>query len=146
MTTFLAMPSVGSCIPTTTNPTASGPIAISKPVGQGPLASNKPDDVKTIQEALNQVTVKGLPGGPIPFLVVDGIKGSKTQAAILTFQQVQVKSINPDGLIEPGGKTVLRLNELVAPKSKFDLNEKLADALPLVRAGVAAAVRKGPPA
>ena len=140
MTTFLAMLSVGSCIPTTTVPTASGPIAISKPVGQGPLASNKADDVKTIQEALNQVTVKGLPGGPIPFLVVDGVKGPKTQAAILNFQQAQVKSIHPDGLVEPTGKTILRLNELVAPVSKFDLNAKLAEALPLVRAGLAAAI------
>jgi hypothetical protein len=110
-------------------------------VGQGPLARNLPDDVKTIQEALNQVTVKGLPGGPIPFLVVDGVKGPKTQAAILKFQQVQVKSINPDGLVEPGGKTILRLNELVAPISKFDLNAKLATALPILRAGLAAAIR-----
>ena len=59
MSGFLVMPAVGSCIPTSTFPTGTGPIAISKPVGQGPLARNLPDDVKTIQEALNQVTVKG---------------------------------------------------------------------------------------
>jgi peptidoglycan hydrolase-like protein with peptidoglycan-binding domain len=142
MSIFLVMPAVGSCIPTSTLPTGgAGPIAISKPVGQGPLARNLPDDVKTIQEALNQVTVKGVAGGPIPFLVVDGIKGPKTQAAINQFQQVQVKTIRPDGLVEPGKQTILRLNEIVAPVSKFDLNAKLATSLPLVRAALAAAIQ-----
>ena len=138
---ILVMPNVGSCIPILTLPAGGGPIAISKPVGQGPLARNLPDDVKTIQEALNQVTVKGEPGGPLPFLVVDGIKGPKTQDAIIKFQQVQVKSINADGTVEPGKQTILRLNELVAPISKFDLNAKLATSLPLVRAGIAAAIQ-----
>ncbi len=141
MAGFLVMPTVGSCIPTATLPTGTGPIAISKPVGQGPLARNLPDDVKTIQDALNQVTVKGEPGGPMPFLVVDGIKGPKTQAAIIKFQQVQVKAIHADGTVEPGKQTILRLNELVAPISKFDLNAKLATSLPLVRAALAAAVQ-----
>jgi peptidoglycan hydrolase-like protein with peptidoglycan-binding domain len=141
MSGFLVMPTVGSCIPTSTLPTDSGPIAISKPVGQGPLARNLPDDVRTIQDALNQVTVKGEAGGPMPFLVVDGIKGPKTQAAILKFQQTQVKGIRADGTVEPGKKTILRLNEIVAPISKFDLNAKLATSLPLLRAALAAAIR-----
>lgn len=141
MAGFLVMPTVGSCILTSTLPTGTGPIAISKPVGQGPLARNLSDDVKTIQDALNQVTVKGELGGPMPFLIVDGIKGPKTQAAILKFQQVQVKSIRADGTVEPGKQTILRLNELVAPISKFDLNAKLATSLPLVQAALAAAVQ-----
>jgi peptidoglycan hydrolase-like protein with peptidoglycan-binding domain len=141
MSRFLVMPAVGSCISTSTLPTgAAGPIAISKPVGQGFLARNLADDVKIIQAALNAVTVNGHVGGPIPFLSVDGIKGPKTQAAINTFQRLQVKMITPDGVVEPGKKTILRLNELVAPLSKFDLNAKLAVSLPLVRAGLAAAV------
>ena len=138
----LIMPQVGSCIvglPASRN--GSGPIAISKPVGQGGTARNLPEDVRTIQDALNQVTVKGFAGGPMPLLAVDGIKGPKTQAAIFNFQKVQVKSINPDGLVEPGGKTILRLNELVAPVSKYDLNAKLATALPLVRAALLAAIQ-----
>lgn len=138
---FLVMPTVGSCIPTLTLPTDTGPIAISKPVGQGPFARNLPDDVRTIQEALNQVTVKGAVGGAVPFLVVDGIKGPKTQAAIIRFQQVQVMGKRADGTIEPGKQTILRLNEIVAPISKFDLNAKLATSLPLVRVGLAAAVQ-----
>ncbi len=142
MGNFLVMPAVGSCISTSTLPTgAAGPIAISKPVGQGQLARNLPDDVKTIQEALNQVTVMGVAGGPMPFLAVDGIKGPKTQAAILNFQRVQVKGINADGLIEPGKKTILRLNEIVAPISKFDLNAKLAASLPLVRTALATTIQ-----
>lgn len=76
----------------------------------------------------------------MPLLVVDGMKGPKTQSAIIKFQQTQVKLRNVDGLIEPGGKTILRLNELVAPVSKFDLNAKLATALPLLRASLAAAI------
>lgn len=139
MPRVLVMPAVGSCVPLTSAPT-TGPVAISKPVGQGPLARNVTDDVKTIQEALNQVTVKGEVGGPMPFLKVDGIKGPKTQAAIIEFQRRQVTSIIPDGVIEPGKKTILRLNEIVAPISKFDLNAKLAAALPLVRTALASAI------
>jgi hypothetical protein len=141
MSTILVMPALGSCISTSTLPKSSGPIAITKPVGQGPSSRNLPEDVNTIQEALNQVTVKGCAGGPVPLLAVDGSKGPKTQSAIFKFQQTQVKSINADGLIEPGGKTILRLNELVAPVSKFDLNEKLAAALPLLRTSLAAAIQ-----
>ena len=40
---------------------------------QGPLARNLSDDVKTIQQALNRVALKGEPGGPVPLLAVDGI-------------------------------------------------------------------------
>jgi peptidoglycan hydrolase-like protein with peptidoglycan-binding domain len=49
----------------------------------------------------------------MPFLVVDGIKGPKTQAAIIKFQQVQVKAIHADGTVEPGKQTakVLRLSD-----------------------------------
>lgn len=138
---FLLMPNVGSCIPTATMPTGTGPIAISKAVGQGPTARNLSDDVKTIQDALNQVTVQGHAGGPMPLLAVDGIKGPKTQTAITRFQQVQVSSIHADGTVEPGKQTILRLNELVAPVSKVDLNAKLATSLPLVQAALAAAIR-----
>src|SRR5262249_12446136 len=60
--------------------------------------------------------------------------------AILKFQQVQVKAIHADGTVEPGKQTILRLNEIVAPISKFDLNAKLATSLPLVRAALAAAI------
>src|SRR5215831_17473617 len=126
MSLFLMMPAVGSCIPALTLSTGVGPIAISSPVGQGALARNIPADVKTIQEALNQVTVKGEVGGPMPFLGVDGIKGPKTQAAILNFQQVQVRSNRADALIEATKQTILRLNDIAAPISKCERSAKLA--------------------
>ncbi|BCW89701.1 hypothetical protein sos41_28670 [Alphaproteobacteria bacterium SO-S41] len=140
----LVMPHVGSCLPADL---AGGggagdvmPISITKPVGQGPLARNLPEDVRTIQDALNQVTQKGIAGGPVPLLVVDGLIGPKTNAAILKFQREQVKTINPDGLVEPGKQTILKLNELVAPISRADLNAKLAKALPIAKAALAAAI------
>ena len=90
-------------------------IAINQPVGRGSLARNKPDDVRTIQDALNRVTVANAAGGPMPFLAVDGICGPKTNAAIARFQQVQLKIF--DGVIEPNKKTILKLNEILEPVS-----------------------------
>lgn len=139
----LVMPAVGSCLPAGAASGGEGditPIAITKPVGQGPLARNLPEDVRTIQDALNQVTAKGETGGPMPPLVVDGLIGPKTNGAIVKFQRERVKTINPDGLVEPGKQTILKLNEIVAPVSKFDLNAKLAVALPIARASLAAAI------
>src|SRR5262249_4162131 len=140
MPRFLVMPSSGSCLSMTELP-PPGRIAIFEAVGQGPPAPNPPSHVKTIQDALNQLTVRRRLGGPLPFLAVDGLVGPKTRAAILHFQQVQVPSIHADGLVEPTKQTIKRLNEIVAPASEFDLNAKLATALPLVRAALAAAVQ-----
>lgn len=140
MPRFLVMPSFGSCLSVTELP-PSGRIAIFEAVGQGFLARNRPSDVKTIQEALNQVTVLSQRGGPLPFLAVDGLVGPKTLAAILNFQKVQVTSIHADALVEPNKQTIKRLNEIVEPASEFDLNAKLAIALPFVRTALAAAVQ-----
>jgi len=137
---WLIMPAVGSCqlVPLLSSG-ATGPVAISQPVGRGPLARNRPDDVRVIQDALNQVTVKGVVGGPLPFLAVDGICGPKTNAAIAHFQQVQLKIF--DGVIEPNKKTIARLNEIVDPVSDDDLKAKLRLALPLVGQAINAALR-----
>ena len=67
---WLVMPASGSCqlLPGVSS-ASSGLIAINQPVGRGPLArSNKADDVRTIQDALNRVTVANVAGGPMPFL------------------------------------------------------------------------------
>jgi peptidoglycan hydrolase-like protein with peptidoglycan-binding domain len=135
---WLVMPASGSCqlLP---GLLSSGPIAISQPVGRGPLARNKPDDVRTIQEALNRVTVAGAAGGPMPFLVVDGIVGPKTNAAIARFQQVQLKIF--DGVIEPNKKTILKLNEILETVSDDDLKAKVRLALPIVARAIEAALR-----
>jgi peptidoglycan hydrolase-like protein with peptidoglycan-binding domain len=142
---WLGMHSVGSCRPqpflaadVTAGAGGGGPIQISKPVGRGPLARNQADDVRIIQDALNRVTVKGVAGGPMPFLKVDGIIGPKTQAAIDRFQQVQLKIF--DGVIEPNKKTIVRLNQVLQTVTPEDLRLKLAAALPLVAQGFTAAV------
>jgi peptidoglycan hydrolase-like protein with peptidoglycan-binding domain len=128
---WLVMPASGSCqlLPGVSSASA-GPIAINQPVGRGPLARNKPDDVRTIQDALNRVTVANAAGGPMPFLAVDGICGPKTNAAIARFQQVQLKIF--DGVIEHNKKTILKLNEILEPVSDEDLKAKVRLALPPV--------------
>jgi peptidoglycan hydrolase-like protein with peptidoglycan-binding domain len=137
---WLVMPASGSCqlLPDLSSP-SSGPIAISQPVGRGPLARNNSDDVRTIQDALNRVTVAGAAGGPMPFLKVDGICGPRTNAAIARFQQVQLKIF--DGVIEPNRKTILKLNEILETVSDDDLKAKVRLALPIVARAIAAALR-----
>ena len=136
---WLVMPAAGSCqlLPGLSG-AASGPIAISQPVGQGRLARNKPDDVSTIQDALNQVTVAGKAGGAFPFLKVDGKCGPKTNAAIVRFQQAQLGFF--DGVIEPGKKTIAKLNEILSPLTDDDLRAKVRPALPIVGRAIAAAL------
>ena len=137
---WLVMPASGSCqlLPSDSS-ASSGPIAISQPVGRGPLARNKPDDVRIIQEALNRVTVAGEPGGSIPFLLVDGLCGPKTNAAIARFQQVQLKIF--DGVIEPNKKTIIKLNQILKTVSDDDLKTKVRLALPIVGQAIEAALR-----
>lgn len=137
------MPSEGSCQSKDLSlAVSSGAIVetvfISKPVGQGLLARNLPDDVKAIQSALNEVTVKGVTGGPMPFLKIDGLMGPKTQTAINNFQRIQLKIF--DGVIEPNKNTLKRLNEIVAPVSEEDLRRKVALALPIALQSIRAAI------
>jgi hypothetical protein len=88
-------------------------IAITSAVGRGtpPRCRNLPEDVRTIQAALNRFTP--LEGGPAPLLVVDGICGPKTRAAIDHFQKKwALKPKNwkvPDGIVDPVGPTIDRL-------------------------------------
>lgn len=137
---WLVMPSVGSCnsVPLVSSGTSAGSIAINLPVGVGPMARNKSDDVRVIQDALNQVTLKGAAGGTLPFLKVDGIIGPKTNAAISRFQQVQLQIF--DGVIQPQKKTILRLNEIIDPLSDEDLRIKVRQAVPIVGQSIAAAL------
>lgn len=82
---------------------------IAAAVGSG--GQNRSADVKTIQEMLN----KALPnwGGPSPKLATDGICGNLTKNAIRRFQEVQLGTyFFPDGRVDPGGKTLRRLNHI----------------------------------
>src|SRR5260370_5233065 len=126
---WLVMPAVGSCqLLPLLSAGFTRPVAISAPVGRGPLARNHAGDVRTIQDALNQVTVAGAAGGPIPFLAVDGICGPRTNPAIARFQQVQLQIF--DGVIEPNKNTIVRLNEIIDPPSDDQLTVKDPQALP----------------
>ena len=86
------------------------PISINRPVGRGDprLVPNLPNDVLTIQKALNRFGSKL--GGPSPKLVVDGLVGRLTTGAIEKFQTQQLGFT--DSKIEPERKTINRINEL----------------------------------
>lgn len=75
---------------------------------------NLQGDVATVQDALNQIDQGD--GGPLPLLVADGFVGPKTVGAIERFQKTQFPQKTPDALIEPGQRTVSRLNDLLNSK------------------------------
>jgi len=84
-------------------------LKISHSVGSSGV--NNKADVTTIQKLLNKVPTTW--GGPDPKLKEDGIIGIKTNAAILQFQQVQLKGLlNPDGRIDPKRTSIGRLNHI----------------------------------
>lgn len=86
-----------------------GPIVISAPVGNG--GTNRQDDVRTIQRALNDVP--DADGGPLPPLAVDGASGPKTIGAIHRFQLHHFGWSSADGRVDPDKRTLARLNELL---------------------------------
>ena len=74
-------------------------------VGRG--GRNFEDDVKAIQKLLNSHTRLIQ---PVALLDVDGDIGSKTVRAITEFQRRVVRLQAPDGRVDPGGRTLSRLN------------------------------------
>ncbi len=78
-----------------------------------PRCRNLPDDVRTIQTALNRFSP--LDGGPQPPLNPDGLFGPKTRKAIHHFQKkwgLMPKGWKvPDGIVDPEGPTIRRLRE-----------------------------------
>lgn len=94
------------------------PKSILKPVGKNCV--NRPEDVKTVQELINKVPKSE--GGPDPLetqgmeapLVVDGFCGPYTQHAINRFQIKQFGYGKTDGVVDPGQRTMERLNHFEA--------------------------------
>jgi hypothetical protein len=84
-------------------------IAIQGSVGRG--GHNAPNDVKTIQNALNAVSP--VDGGPILKLAVDGAAGPRTIAAIEKFQNCQLGWA--DGRVDRDEPTIHALNGGVGP-------------------------------
>lgn len=94
---------------------AGGSVVIRAAVGAGspPRVSNRPDDVRAIQDALNRFSP--LEGGPITKLKVDGLCGPNTRAAIRRFQEEW--GLRPkgwkvvDGIVDVEGPTIERLRK-----------------------------------
>ena len=74
---------------------------------------NRPDDVRTVQQLLNQVPLTA--GGPKPPLDPDGKCGPKTITAIQTFQIHHFGWPGADGRVDPNGRTHTKLNEFDQP-------------------------------
>lgn len=92
-----------------------GAVVITASVGEG--AHNRREDVRVIQDALNQVPIAR--GGTDPPLKVDGLCYGKTLAAIRRFQKVGCGFQWPDGRIEPGRRTHLKLQEYYIPPNPY---------------------------
>jgi hypothetical protein len=85
-------------------PSPSVGIRISASVGEGGV--NRPDDVRLIQSALNDIEVED--GGPDPLLAVDGIAGTLTKSAIARFQLPHIGFA--DSRVDPNGPTLRALD------------------------------------
>lgn len=82
----------------------------------GRMAVNHHPDVVTVQHLLNQVPVES--GGPATPLEEDGRCGAKTTGAIHVFQLEHFGWAGADGRVDPGHRTLAKLNEFdqdVAP-------------------------------
>jgi hypothetical protein len=80
-------------------------LGIGAPVGQGAMARNQPQDVKNIQQLINDRLSTGVK------LAVDGKCGPKTIGAIIAFQKNPMRLPMPDGRVDPRGKTIAALND-----------------------------------
>jgi peptidoglycan hydrolase-like protein with peptidoglycan-binding domain len=80
-------------------------------VGRGGV--NRTEDVRAIQELLNKVPEDA--GGLRVKLIVDGICGSATRDAIHRFQVRQFGATGADGRVDPGGRTLRKLNDYDSP-------------------------------
>lgn len=84
---------------------------ITASVGKGGV--NRPDDVRTVQQLINDNLGKLTPLRPLD---VDGRIGPQTIGAIEEFQRRVVRLIPPDGRVDPNGKTLSALNAGVPPR------------------------------
>ncbi|HEV3026384.1 MAG TPA: hypothetical protein VG457_02370 [Planctomycetota bacterium] len=97
---LIAMGTDGICRPLAAPPYLAE-VPITGSVGVGGL--NNLDDIRTIQDALNEVSPTS--GGPSPSLVVTGQMDQKTIAAIKKFQMIACKMRVPDGRVDRGRLT-----------------------------------------
>jgi len=99
---------------------------LTKSVGRG--GANRAVDVKLVQRLLNQYKI---PRVKVP-LEVDGKAGSKTVKRIELFQKKILKMSNPDGRVDPDGKTFKKLTATrpgAKPAASFSLSTEAIDLL-----------------
>jgi hypothetical protein len=95
---------------------------IVKSVGAG--GANNKADVRVVQTLLNNF-INGL---GLPALFVDGDCGEKSVTAIRAFQKQIVGIANPDGRVDPGGRTMVALNGTAPAKPKASDSSMLSGA------------------
>lgn len=78
----------------------------------GIKGKNAPSDVLTVQSLLNMA--QGKLGGPMQPISSDGVVGPETVGAIIRFQSRNFGW--SDGRVDPGGKTLARLNTVAEMK------------------------------
>ncbi|HEY6530045.1 MAG TPA: peptidoglycan-binding domain-containing protein [Cellvibrionaceae bacterium] len=83
----------------------------------GENAKNNKQDVIEIQKALNKIIEHNVLV-PLATLKEDGIAGSSTKTAIRQFQRVSVGAASPDGRIDVGGRTIKKINAVLATCAK----------------------------
>jgi hypothetical protein len=84
----------------------------------GLRGANRRDDVLTIQNLLNRIDPAK--GGPTVKLDPDGRAGTKTNGAIQRFQLEHFGFKGADGRVDPGGRTLAKLNELTGGAAPVD--------------------------
>jgi peptidoglycan hydrolase-like protein with peptidoglycan-binding domain len=84
------------------------PATIFASVGRN--GANRNPDVRVVQSLLN-----GQPLTPMDVLVVDGLSGPRTIDAIESYQRNVLGFSNPDGRVDPGGRTLASLGSAQAP-------------------------------
>jgi hypothetical protein len=146
MTTISVLTAVFDCVKRKSMGLSPGDssVAIKFPVGPAapPRCRNLPDDVRTVQKALNRFTP--LDGGPVEPLKVDGIFGPKTKTAIYHFQKKWgIKPPGwkvPDNIVDPEGKTIKRLRAGggTIPNLPLEFAERIPRVLQIVSAARAA--------
>jgi len=91
-------------------------VTISKPVGAGFQSVNLRPDVEIVQQLLNKHIERLSP--PRSRLTVTGSADPRTIQTIRDFQKQVLGFNNPDGRVDPTGKTLRMLNEPVSPWAK----------------------------
>lgn len=94
-------------------------IQISMEGSVGQFGKNLSPDVRLVQSMLNNVPFGD--GGPSPALVVDGLIGPKSIAAIVRFQQASRLRV-VDGRIDPLGATITALGRLLNSRDMLPSN------------------------